>query len=114
MDSMPRCSRSIPDYELKNLSLQIRRGVAAVKLVSASADPTSSTRPACNFGVLNQAISLGHFSLGQQREVARAPEGDRNRLVPGDSTNAFHGVTEAKTLNEPPNEEAPLKAGLLR
>jgi len=31
----------------------------------------------CNSGGLNQAISLGYFSLGQQREVTRAPGGDR-------------------------------------
>jgi len=37
---------------------------------------------ACNSGGLNQAISLGHLALGQQRKVARAPAGDRNRSVP--------------------------------
>ena len=37
---------------------------------------------ACNSGGLNQAISLGHLALGQQRKVARAPAGVRNHSVP--------------------------------
>ena len=37
---------------------------------------------ACSSGGLNQAISLGHLALGQQRKVARAPAGGRNRSVP--------------------------------
>ncbi len=49
--------------------------------VSAGVGPIPSTQRACRVGGLNQAISLGYFSLGQQREVARAPAGDRNRFV---------------------------------
>jgi hypothetical protein len=37
----------------------------------------TSTAMACRVGGLDKAISLGYFSLGQQREVARAPAGVR-------------------------------------
>ena len=50
----------------------------------------TSTAKACRVGGLHKAISLGYFSLGQQREVARWPAGQRKPAAgeqPGDPAN---------------------------
>ena len=53
------------------------RGIAAAAPLEWRPNRQSKVLPACNSIELHQAISLGYFSLGQQREVTRASAGGR-------------------------------------
>jgi hypothetical protein len=63
--------------------------------------PTASSPKACRVGGFQKAISLGYFSLGQQREVTRAPAGARKPAAgehPGDSADMSESLPQANLM----------------
>jgi hypothetical protein len=74
----------------------------------------TSSLKACRVGGFNKAISLGYFSLGQQREVTRAPAGARKPAAgepSSDSANVSESLPQASqpaiTPVHPPTRPTP-------
>jgi hypothetical protein len=70
----------------------------------------TSSAKACRVGGFKKAISLGYFSLGQQREVTRAPAGARKPAAgehPGGSANVSESPPQASNLAITPTPAKP-------